>query len=744
MNIRKMRPGWIAASAPMRRFAAFVFVLGSFGLLAVPSATAGAASDPPGHDIVENSVSDRGAAVQQHGLAHQAGVCGSLRPIHLPDEAVACTHGTDPAPDGINPTRPQPLVVPGQAQGLIFPDSPGGAPTTAAGTAGIPCYGEGSSGNRVQAVYAVPADRNDRYDQVLASIRQWAADTDAVVNASAGKTGGTRHVRFVTDAACNLVIAHVRLSAAGDDNFDNTMAELAAQGYKRPDRKYLVWMDSTVLCGIASYYVDDRPTPDNFNNGHAAVPGSVARIDAGCWGLASRGQSVEAHELMHNLGGVQPSAPHATSGGHCTDDADRMCYADGTLLVVTFLCAATQEAMFDCSDDDYFSTNPRVGSYLATHWNTASNSFLTSLAADPLISIGDLALPDGNSGTKTFNFPVTLTAPSTQQVTVRFATADGSARAPDDYAATSGTVSFAAGTTVRTVTVSVNGGTANEVDESFSVVLSSPANASIGKAQALGTIIDDGPTRPQGYWFVAADGGIFSFGDARFFGSTGNMRLNQPIVGMAATPTGGGYWFVARDGGVFAFGDARFFGSTGNMRLNQPIVGMAATPTGGGYWFVARDGGVFAFGDAHFFGSTGNIRLNQPIVGMAATPTGGGYWFVAADGGIFAFGDARFLGSPASVDQPVVAMAATPTGGGYWMAGRDGAVLAFGDARSFGGAGPLNQPVVGMAGTPKGGGHWLVARDGGIFSFGDARFLGSTGAIHLNQPIVGMTAVPGP
>ena len=54
--------------------------------------------------------------------------------------------------------------------------------------------------------------------------------------------------------------------------------------------------------------------------------------------------------------------------------------------------------------------------------------------------------------------------------------------------------------------------------------------------------------------------------------------------------------------------------------------------------------------------------------------------------------------------------------------------------------GCLNQPIVGMASTPGGRGYWLVASDGGIFSFGDARFFGSTGALHLNRPIVGMAA----
>jgi hypothetical protein len=77
---------------------------------------------------------------------------------------------------------------------------------------------------------------------------------------------------------------------------------------------------------------------------------------------------------------------------------------------------------------------------------------------------------------------------------------------------------------------------------------------------------------------------------------------------------------VARDGGIFTFGAVGFFGSTGDIRLKQPIVGMTASSTRAGYWFVAADGGVFAFGDAGFFGSTGDIRLNQPVVGMAAAP----------------------------------------------------------------------------------------------------------------------------
>jgi lysophospholipase L1-like esterase len=245
----------------------------------------------------------------------------------------------------------------------------------------------------------------------------------------------------------------------------------------------------------------------------------------------------------------------------------------------------------------------------------------------------------------------------------------------------------------------------------------------------------------SGYWEVASDGGIFSFGDAGFFGSMGGQTLNEPIVGMAALNGRQGYWLVAADGGLFNFGDAGFFGSMGGKTLNEPIVGMAATPDGLGYWEVASDGGIFDFGDAAFFGSMGGMALNKPIVGMAATPDGLGYWEVASDGGIFDFGDAAFFGSAGSLplNSPVVGMATAPGGSGYWLVAADGGIFTYGSAGFFGSAGavPLNKPVVDMAATPDGGGYWLVASDGGIFDYGDAPYLGSMGGTSLAAPVVG-------
>ena len=225
------------------------------------------------------------------------------------------------------------------------------------------------------------------------------------------------------------------------------------------------------------------------------------------------------------------------------------------------------------------------------------------------------------------------------------------------------------------------------------------------------------PTDPEdGYYVFGQQGEITGFGNDNYLAYLNGAQyynLNGSIVGMAPTPDGAGYWMVGSDGGVFSSGDAGFYGSTGNLHLNKPVVGMAATPDGKGYWFVASDGGIFAYGDAGFYGSTGAIPstsrssawrrrrtgratgwwrptagssptatpastarpggmpLNKPIVGMAATPDGNGYWLVASDGGIFAYGDAGFYGSTGSIhlNEPIVGMQPTPDGQGLLVRG---------------------------------------------------------------------------
>jgi hypothetical protein len=184
-------------------------------------------------------------------------------------------------------------------------------------------------------------------------------------------------------------------------------------------------------------------------------------------------------------------------------------------------------------------------------------------------------------------------------------------------------------------------------------------------------------------WAVTPTGQVYtdsgySGPPAGNYGGRAGKPLKKPIVGMSPTATGLGYWLVASDGGIFTFGDARFYGSTGAKNLRAPIVGMSVTPSGKGYWLVATDGGIFTFGDARFYGSTGAIkRLRAPIVGMTATPSGKGYWLVASDGGIFTFGDAKFRGSlgAQNLSAPIAGM--IPNGSGYTLIGENGEIYPF-------------------------------------------------------------------
>ncbi len=285
----------------------------------------------------------------------KGGPCEGLFELDVPaaDKNPICTHGPDPAPEGVDVRAAVDLST-----------------LEVANTDTVPCIGDGTSGHRVQAIYAVASDQTDRYDEVAPLIKGWAADTNQMFVDSATEVGEERNIRFVTDANCDLVVEHVVLSPTGDDNFSNMVQEMKVQGYDSGERKYLVWMDASVYCGLASVYTDDSPLETNKNNG--GIP-MFARVDSGCWGNATR---PEAHELMHNLGGVQPTAPHGTSHRHCSDEHDLMCYRDSIEVTIEYNCDDTNRTRIDCNHDDYYHPNPPANSYLATHWNTANSSFL--------------------------------------------------------------------------------------------------------------------------------------------------------------------------------------------------------------------------------------------------------------------------------------------------------------------------------------------------------------------------------
>jgi hypothetical protein len=109
-----------------------------------------------------------------------------------------------------------------------------------------------------------------------------------------------------------------------------------------------------------------------------------------------------------------------------------------------------------------------------------------------------------------------------------------------------------------------------------------------------------------GHWDC---GPAFPLGQVLDMARGGTTTTGGGAVEICGTPSGNGYWVCGSDGGVFTYGDAQFFGSLGNEDLAAPIVSMTATPSGRGYWLLGQDGGVFTFGDAGFYGAaTGVIK----------------------------------------------------------------------------------------------------------------------------------------
>ena len=195
----------------------------------------------------------------------------------------------------------------------------------------------------------------------------------------------------------------------------------------------------------------------------------------------------------------------------------------------------------------------------------ASNDAASDASSLPTLSIDDVAVSEGNSGTTVLKLTVTLSAASTQTVTVDFATADGTASSSAsalggaDYEATSGTLSFAPGEVSKSVTVTVDGDLVVEADETFTVALSNATNAAIAKATGTGTVEnDDAPPT-----ISIADGSIVE-------GNAGTKSVLLTVtLGVASTSTVSVAWKTsdgsATTGGKAAAGGQDYFGASGTV-----------------------------------------------------------------------------------------------------------------------------------------------------------------------------------
>jgi hypothetical protein len=325
-----------------------------------------------------------------------------------------CSHGPDEVPAGlavktrtasIAPAAPEPKL-PAQSAPLADKNAVALADTKAAtNAAGVVCDGDGVTGKRVQVLYARATGTASRFAQYEASFRSWAAAVDVIYDASAQETGGHRHLRYVTTADCQVDVREVEVPAGSLNDFGQSITALQKLGYNRTDRKYMIFAESNVYCGIGTFAGDDQPAAKNRSN---AGP-SYGRSDTGCWAA-----SVAAHELGHNLGAVANSAPNSSKAGHCVDDYDVMCYKDTDTTVVKIVCTSkAEENRLDCNHDDYYSTDPAAGSYLASHWNVANNEFL--IQGDTGSGTGPTPTPS-NSPTPTTS-PTRTSSPTPQPPT---------------------------------------------------------------------------------------------------------------------------------------------------------------------------------------------------------------------------------------------------------------------------------------------------------------------------------------
>jgi hypothetical protein len=248
-----------------------------------------------------------------------------------------------------------------------------------------------SSGSKIKLVYVYAADQPDRFAQYASLIQ---TDAKAIAETVAATSGGRKTLRYDTgtDGGAGYVdIASVRLPAARAVYASMNAADRSAavRAAIAPTVRvnggvahYAVYADGLYgndwVAGIAQMYYDTSKSASNLNN--------INGLWAFVWGdgsatFSSSHRTTLLHEITHTLGGVQPTAPHGTGYGHCSDVKDVMCYDDGGLKPGQSLVQSCATVQYDCNGEDYFNATPAAGSYLATNWNVYDSAFLCAPAS---------------------------------------------------------------------------------------------------------------------------------------------------------------------------------------------------------------------------------------------------------------------------------------------------------------------------------------------------------------------------
>lgn len=257
-----------------------------------------------------------------------------------------------------------------------------------------------SNAPQIKVIYAYPNDKSSRFNTDDDLIQ---ADIKAIFEKVAAESGNTRSLRFDLGtegpAGCvdiiSLQLPNQQTYYTGapseeeqqDRTFDDLRTVIPNLAGVHNYIAYVDYVDSPGTAGVGELVTDDSFAASNQSNLGELI--AILWGDAG-GGFASQPDAVRRdaalHEITHNLGAVQDSAPNSTNAGHCFDGdlaEDVMCYddgGDGVPGALTHPCDLSSSPEYDCNNDDYFSASPAAGSYLATKWNTYNSYFTCAVA----------------------------------------------------------------------------------------------------------------------------------------------------------------------------------------------------------------------------------------------------------------------------------------------------------------------------------------------------------------------------
>jgi Calx-beta domain-containing protein len=261
------------------------------------------------------------------------------------------------------------------------------------------------------------------------------------------------------------------------------------------------------------------------------------------------------------------AASTATTPGDFTGTSGTVTFAPGVTVQTITIPVIGDSAV---ENTENFNVNLSVATN-ATIGDTQGIATIFDNDDDRQIVINDISVVEGNAGTTNAVFTVTLSRPAVAPVTASFATANGTATQPGDYTVQTGTLTFAPGSTVQTITVAVVGDAAVESDEQFVVNLSSPINAALGDPQGIATIYDDDTTRN-----VVVDELLITEGNSGTRNAVFTVTMSQPSpapVTMSFT-TGNNSATAGSDYTATA-GTLTFAPNTTVQTITVPIIGDA-------------------------------------------------------------------------------------------------------------------------------------------------------------------------